>query len=469
MPGKPGKVVMPESNNIRRFPTLSTQGVIGLLVGIFLIIYIVFHFVSYFTADRISIYEVTAGTLQENSYYTAMAIREETIVTAEQSGELYLFQTDNSEVGVNSNVFSIDTTGEIQSLLTSAKSSANELSDEDKSRLVSTIRSFTQSYDDADFQSVYPFKESVSSKLSSSYNSRTMEANSETIQAAIDAGTYYLYNAPESGLVVYNIDGLEGTTLDNFTSESFDVNGRSETDLSTQTSVNAGDSVYKLVTSQDWSLVMEIDDETASDLADTSTIQITFNKDGASAWGRSSIVTKTGRNYLVLKLDDSMERYASDRFLSISLNLSNNSGLKIPNSAITEKTFFVIPISYFMSGNDSDDAGLAVVQKDQSTEIVYPIIFYSDDQYYYVDSTYISEGDVIQIPDSDETYEITETADLQGVYCVNKGYAVFRRISIIYQNEDYAIVESNTTYGLSLYDRIVLQGDNVEENQIISN
>ncbi len=460
---------MPESK-IKKFPSLSTQGVIGLVVGIFLILYISLHFISYFTADRISIYEVTAGSLTESSHYTAMAIREEQIVTSEQSGELYLFQTDNSEVGANSNVYSIDTSGEIQDLLTASKSSSNDLSKEEKNRMVTTIREFIQSYSDKDFQSVYPFKESVSSKLSSSYNARTMSANSDMIQAAVDSGTYYLYQAPQSGLIVYTIDGLEGTTLDNFTSESFDVNGRVETDLSAQTSVSAGDNVYKLITSQDWSLVLEINDDMAEKLKDTSTIKITFDKDGASAWGVSSIVTKTGRNYLVLKLDDSMERYANDRFLSISLNLSNNSGLKIPNSAITEKTFFTIPIAYFMEGKDSDEPGLAVVQKNQSTEIVYPTIFYSNENYYYIDSSEIESGSMIQIPDSGDTYEVgSETADLQGVYCVNKGYAVFRRIDILYQNEDYAIVNANSSYGVSLYDRIVLQGDSVHDNQIIAN
>ena len=56
---------------------------------------------------------------------------------------------------------------------------------------------------------------------------------------------------------------------------------------------------------------------------------------------------------------------------------------------------------------------------------------------------------------------------IQGVYNINKGYAVFKQINILYQNEDYAIISTGTTYGLSLYDHIVLQGDLVKENQII--
>ena len=58
---------------------------------------------------------------------------------------------------------------------------------------------------------------------------------------------------------------------------------------------------------------------------------------------------------------------------------------------------------------------------------------------------------------------------LQGVYNVNKGYAVFKQIEILYQNNDYSIIKTGTSYGISMYDHIVLQGNEVEENTIINN
>ena len=69
---------------------------------------------------------------------------------------------------------------------------------------------------------------------------------------------------------------------------------------------------------------------------------------------------------------------------------------------------------------------------------------------------------------SSDSYSIgTNTSELQGVYNVNKGYTVFKIIDIIYQNNEYTIVKAGTDYGLSLYDRIVLQGDRVSENEIL--
>ena len=57
---------------------------------------------------------------------------------------------------------------------------------------------------------------------------------------------------------------------------------------------------------------------------------------------------------------------------------------------------------------------------------------------------------------------------LQGVYNVNKGYAVFKQIDILYQNEEYTIVKAGTDFGISIYDHIALEGDAVSEDDLIN-
>jgi len=86
---------------------------------------------------------------------------------------------------------------------------------------------------------------------------------------------------------------------------------------------------------------------------------------------------------------------------------------------------------------------------------------------YYIDDENVTSGTVIQKSDSNETYTIRQTAKLKGVYNINKGYAVFKQIDILYQNEEYAIVSKNTAYGLSRYDHIVKNADKVKEQDIL--
>ena len=86
---------------------------------------------------------------------------------------------------------------------------------------------------------------------------------------------------------------------------------------------------------------------------------------------------------------------------------------------------------------------------------------------YYVDKSAVKEGDAIVNQETGERYIIGETDTLEGVYCINKGYAVFRRIEVLDQNEEYAIVSRNTAYGLYRYDHIVKNADKVKEEDIL--
>ena len=65
------------------------------------------------------------------------------------------------------------------------------------------------------------------------------------------------------------------------------------------------------------------------------------------------------------------------------------------------------------------------------------------------------------------TLTVSKRATLIGVYNINKGYADFKQITILDQNDEYAIVEPNMKYGLSVYDYIVLNAESVKDDQLI--
>ena len=67
--------------------------------------------------------------------------------------------------------------------------------------------------------------------------------------------------------------------------------------------------------------------------------------------------------------------------------------------------------------------------------------------------------------DSNQRFTVSKTDSLIGVYNINKGYAEFRQIKILYQNEEYAIVRPNTTYGLNVYDYIILDSSTYDKSQ----
>ena len=76
------------------------------------------------------------------------------------------------------------------------------------------------------------------------------------------------------------------------------------------------------------------------------------------------------------------------------------------------------------------------------------------------------KADVVVKNNSSGTYTIGSDVDkLTGVYNINKGYAVFKQIDILAQNNKYTIVDTGTSYGVALYDHIALDGSKIKESQ----
>ena len=99
------------------------------------------------------------------------------------------------------------------------------------------------------------------------------------------------------------------------------------------------------------------------------------------------------------------------------------------------KRIFTIPVSYFMKGGDSDADGLLVSSTNKNgkttTEFVSPTIYYTTDDYYYIDSENVTAGDILVKPDSNETYRVgSDTATLKKVSITSIKVMLFSNRSI---------------------------------------
>ncbi|MGN0352171.1 MAG: HlyD family efflux transporter periplasmic adaptor subunit [Roseburia sp.] len=440
---------------------------IGVIIFGIIFLYLIFNYFVYLTKDHISIYEVQQGTIAENNRYNGLALRSESVYYSEYDGALNYYKKDASKVAYNNLVYSVDESGDIATAINEANEDATNIDSDSLSEIEDTISNFQKSYHSLNFYNTYTFQDDVNAMLSEALSQNALDSLSENVATATSSNTFHEVFAPQSGVVVYYTDGFEGVTTDTFTAEMFDESQYEKNNLKGNLEISAGSPAYKLITSEIWNIVVPIDDTMVERLADDTVVKIKFLKDNKTMYAYYSMTEKEGQNYLILQLKSSMVRYAKERYIEIELLLSEESGLKIPNSSIAEKEFYTIPTAYFLKGGDSEEEGILVKQGSE-TEFVEPTIYYATEDYYYVDKQEVINGTIIQKPDSTETYTVgSETASLSGVYNVNKGYAVFKQIDVIYQNEEYSIVKTGTTYGISLYDHIALDSSKVEENQLI--
>ncbi len=455
-------------NKIIKYPKQYHFSIGFIVIGV-MFIYMMYHLFTYVTADNITVYEVSQGSISSNLEYNALAIRQEQIVYADNSGDILYLAENFGKVGSKSQVYALDTTGEIlSSLEDSGDDSEIVLDEEDYSKIQSTVSNYLIDYDGINFTKTYSFKNDLESQVEQLYTVSAMESMGDSLDSAIASGSFNIYNSATPGLVVYSIDGMEDLTTDTFTADSFDTSEYSSENLKAQESIVAGQPVYKLITSDHWNLVLEVDETLYDSLQEESYLKIKFLEDDTETWTNLAFQEKAGKYYLVLTLDDSMDRFADSRYVHVKIINNNISGLKIPNSSIVEKEFYTIPKDYMMQGNNSDEAGF-LLQSGSENMYITPTIYYESDDYYFIDDEIVTRGDKLIKPNSNEQYVVGSTTDkLEGVYNVNKGYAVFKQIEILYQNDDYSIIKTGTNYGISMYDHIVLQGDEVEENSIIN-
>lgn len=203
------------------------------------------------------------------------------------------------------------------------------------------------------------------------------------------------------------------------------------------------------------------------ELADSTTVNITFVDSDIKCSADFSQVTSNGKTYGKIKLTKYMINFINDRYVRINLTEQNEQGLKIPVTSVFNKSFYTIPKEYLTPSNTFirkyyDENGQV------KTEAIEANIYDFDEKYYFVSMDDFKSGDILMIPDSDQTYIVGTMDELTGVYCVNKGYAVFRKVNILEQNAEYCIVEKGSNYGLSIYDHIVLDYKTIRENEILN-
>ena len=435
---------------------------VGFLVFFIILIYMFYFVVRFFLAPHVTAYKVEEGTMASNKSYTGIAIREEMVESADASGRINYYLQEGKSAGVQTIVYTLDQDGSLSEILDQSDKS-EYLTDSNLQELHQAFTDFSIAYSDSSFSSVYQLIDKTNSNLSDYMNKNALEQ----LQDSSDSSGVKLVYAKRPGVIEYYIDGMESLTADEVTDEMMDSASYSPTVLENDAEVESGDAVYKMIRNENWQLVIEVTDTVASQLEEKSAVEVVFNKDNHSAWATATTRKDGNQTFAVLSFTNSMVRYAQDRYLTVKLKMNQEEGLKIPNTAITEKDFYLIPKDYATKGGDSSATGFNKVNSDGGVSFISPTIYAENDDYYYVTGDEVTEGTLLQKADSTEQYTVSHTGSLQGVYCINKGYTVFKQIKILYSGDTYSLVASGSDYELKQFDYIALDAGNVKENQIV--
>ena len=445
---------------------------VGVIIFAIIFVYLAFSVTAYLSKDKIQFYEVVEGGIVSDQSHTGLILRQEEVKNSTSAGYVNFYLREGDRASVGTRIYSLDETGGLKNLMEEIQTEEQPISDENLRDLRKQLDSFVLSFEDSEFSSVYDQRYDLENSVMEYASFDTVD---QLDRLATEAGiSFQQITSDVSGVVSYGIDSYEGMTAADVEEGSFDRTSYSKTIRQSGEMVDSGVPIYKIVTSESWNLIFQISEEEIERYRDRTSLTIRFLDGSLTTSGAYSMITgKDGKTYGKLDFTKYMEQFIGDRFVDFEIVEDQTSGLKIPISAVTDKNFFLIPADYITQGGDSSDQGFnKEVYTEEGTSVVFvpADIYYSDERYYYVDAGENGEfknGDYVVKPQSTERFQIGQTASLQGVYNINRGYAVFKQIEILDSNDEYYTVKQGTSYGLSVYDHIVLDASMVQEGQIL--
>lgn len=445
--------------------------------GIFLIIvfYLICFIAMYMTRKKVQVYEVNAGSVAYTSTFTGLAVREETVVDSSYTGTFNIYQHEGNRVKAGDIVCTVDETGKIAGQLSQYTANAgDQLGSDDIRSMISSINAYKTNYGSAGLSGLYSLRSELNSVILGAVTSE-IEAGLDNILASSgSSGSFQKLTADQAGYVVYSTDGYESLDDSNFTSDKFDQAVYSQKRTENNATINAGDPAYKLITSENWYILIQLSDSqiSANGLQNKTSVTVDFLEDNISTTANFQIITKDGQNYGKITLNKYVVRYCTDRFVNIRLVTTRPTGLKIPASAVVQQSYYAIPSSYVTQGGPDGSNGFIAEMTDSSggtvQTFVSPDILTdpADSGFVYVSRNELTEGTNLLAPDSNDRFVVGPTGTVSGVYRINTGYTVFVPIYIIDSSDEYVI--ASTKYGsLTNYDRIVLTARDYSENELI--
>ncbi|MDR1558510.1 MAG: hypothetical protein LBS84_02205 [Clostridiales bacterium] len=329
------------------------------------------------------------------------------------------------------------------------------------------------------FSSIYPLIDSLAANVELR-NQIILDDVSDALREQADKRQMYqeelsknmtLVAAEESGVVSGLLDGYEETYTPNITAK-----------LSKEQTVPKGGAkpltvksaepetpLFKIIQSNIWYIATYIPNEIIDGWQEGDSKILRFDADISLPVTVDRVSADDSQSYVLFKCTRFMEEYLDSRALRFRVSGDSSEGLKIPKSSVTVKTLITIPREYVSVEDDQLKRAKLVKSGRENISFYYAAI---DEGMIYADPAggVVTLGMEIQNPaDSEIKTQLTEAAEITGVYRVNNGVADFRKVALSegQQNVGYYILDPELNKSLQEKDGIVRDAESVKEGQII--
>jgi len=443
---------------------------IGIVLFGFILLYLVWNIISLALRDKIAYFEVTDKTsMPLMDTFDALILRSEKVTYADTDGYVNYYLQNGSRAASGDIICSVDEDGAYNNLLHNGLSPQQDLTGADFTQMKSALLSYSLNSDNNDYTTILDLKYGIESRLLSIM----MLADDESLGIpGMDQALLHVVSAPDAGLVEYTVDGMEYFDPASVTAEVFDqVMHKPETTVS-GSFVSRGEPLFKQVVSDTWSMIIPLNSSQAERYSRSSQLNVEFPDLGISTSCHVNVFFGAdGLFYANLSLSRYLPLFSDRRFTSIHISESSKKGFLLPKSSIGTLDCYVIPKNFSKDRSDNYSPQFVALNKEDILAVGATIktraVRITDDAY-YIDPSSIEAGTTIKALDSQLTFTVSETAGVEGVFCINKGYARFCPVNILDKDDSYVIVQAGSASGIAVSDRILTNFDASLNDKILS-
>ena len=421
-------------------------------------IYILSNFVKIFNSEGVKIYEVNTGEIVNVDRHKGFIYRDESIANCQSDGYINYYVANADRVNRGAFIYTINDEPSIINKF--------ELNDYDKKNIRQNIRMHSNNITNYDFSNIYTAKDSLNSLI----NEINLVKQLENIDIEKEINAKEKGFSKYAGLISFIIDGYENSKIEDFTDNMIKKYDSVKVSMQKK-EVLSGDQIYKVVKSPEFIIAFDSSYD-YDNYQKSNNLSVKFVYENVSARGSiESFIGNDGKKHFKLLITDYPEKFINKRVVEFEIENKNVSGYKIPIKSIVTKNCYAIPKTLVEYDIETNENVFYKIGTNGIREKFNCNISKEDNKFYYIsidDSlSKLKYGDVL-INRFNETFSLNEVFQLTGVYNMNKGYAVFKNVEIIDKTNEYAIIKKQTINGISLYDHICLNANDIKEGDLIT-
>ena len=429
----------------------------------------------------VSSYQVISGSNSTSNVYTAVILRDETVVNSPMDGYMNYYTKNGERIGASSIVCTMDAKGDFFKRMEEElkEHGNNDLSDDTLKGFQSVLAQFNQNFDVNDYSRLYYGKYDITTDLmdllnTDVYNQISKNARGESVFEAI--------RCTVPGIVMFSFDNYVSLKQEEINESLFNRSKYELKKIAAGSHVEKDAPLYRIVNSDAFSVIFPLEEEDKLQYFLSQKITIIFKEEGVTLEGAYSHFSGADKKrYAKVDFSGNGYPFLNLRFVDIQIADSNISGYKIPKSAVTEKEYFSVPkdyvntsksTPYMMVYTDTGNLSKRQVSIIKSTEDEYVIsasdIESGDELYYKPDEDIPYDSSQESTSTVNLRYRLYNTTKIKGVYNIDRGYTVFKPIEIIYTTGDgYYIIDKQAPFTVKEYERISMNAAEYEEGDFV--